>query len=242
MEFLFRNHHSLFLSFPGGLVVKICPASAGDTRDLGLISGSGRSTGGGYGNLLQYSWLENPMDWGTWWATGLQRVGHNWSDLAHMHIQASLKLEKALTPPYSIFLSGRMLGCLPWMQKACTYPVLGWKKKHWVIDRDSSGLVDLSHLKKGPRATAHMQARRRVGGVQGDGRQTVIEGIDITLRLSWWLRSKESACKAEAAGDAGSSPGWRPTPVYLPGESHGQRRLVGNSPYCHQELDKTKAT
>ena len=34
--------------------------------DLGLISGSGRSPGGGHGNPLQYSFLENPMDRGAW--------------------------------------------------------------------------------------------------------------------------------------------------------------------------------
>ena len=37
-------------------------ANAGDTGDMGLISGSGRSPGGGNGNPLQYSCLENPMD------------------------------------------------------------------------------------------------------------------------------------------------------------------------------------
>ena len=44
------------------LVVKNPPTSEGDLRDLGLISGSGRSPGGGHGNPLQYSHLENPMD------------------------------------------------------------------------------------------------------------------------------------------------------------------------------------
>ena len=37
--------------------------------DLGSIPGSGRSPGGGHGNPLQYSCLENPMDRGAWWAT-----------------------------------------------------------------------------------------------------------------------------------------------------------------------------
>ena len=45
-------------------VVKNLLASAGDTRDLGLISGPGRSPGEGSGNLLQYSCLENSMDRG----------------------------------------------------------------------------------------------------------------------------------------------------------------------------------
>ena len=45
-------------------MVKNPPASARDARDLGLIPGLGRSPGGGNGNLLQYSCLENPMDRG----------------------------------------------------------------------------------------------------------------------------------------------------------------------------------
>ena len=44
------------------LAVNNLPANAGDVRDVGLIPGSGRSPGGGYGNPLQYSCLENPME------------------------------------------------------------------------------------------------------------------------------------------------------------------------------------
>ena len=52
--------------FPGGSVVKNLPANAGDT---GLIPGSGSPPGGGNGNPLQYSCLENPIDRGIWRAT-----------------------------------------------------------------------------------------------------------------------------------------------------------------------------
>ena len=51
------------------LVVKNPPADAGDIRDVGSIPGPERSPGGGNSNPLQYSYLENPMDRGTWWAT-----------------------------------------------------------------------------------------------------------------------------------------------------------------------------
>ena len=44
-------------------------ASACNAGDLGSIPGSGRSPGEGNGNPLQYSYLENPMDGGAWWAT-----------------------------------------------------------------------------------------------------------------------------------------------------------------------------
>ena len=47
-------------------LVKNLPANAGDARDAGLIPESGRSPGGGHGNTLQASCLENPMDRGAW--------------------------------------------------------------------------------------------------------------------------------------------------------------------------------
>ena len=56
---------AVYQYFPGGASGKE-PTSAGDIRDTGLIPRSGRSPGGGHGNPLQYSFLENPMDGGTW--------------------------------------------------------------------------------------------------------------------------------------------------------------------------------
>ena len=58
------------------LVVKNLPANAGDKKDMGLIPGLGRSPGGGHGNPLQYSCLENPMNRGAWWAI-VRRVAHS---------------------------------------------------------------------------------------------------------------------------------------------------------------------
>ena len=54
------------VGFPDGSGVRNPPANAGD---VGSISGSGRSPGGGNGNLLQYPCLGNSMDRGAWWAT-----------------------------------------------------------------------------------------------------------------------------------------------------------------------------
>ena len=48
------------------LVVKNPPANAGGVRDVDSIPGSGRSPGGGHGNPLHSSFLENPMDRGAW--------------------------------------------------------------------------------------------------------------------------------------------------------------------------------
>ena len=71
-------------------MVKNPPGNVGDTGDMGLISGLGRSPGGGHGNPLQYSCLENPMDRGTWWAT-VHKVAKSWALLEqlsmHVHVQ-----------------------------------------------------------------------------------------------------------------------------------------------------------
>ena len=60
------------------LVVKNLTVNAGDARDMGLILGSGRSSGEGNVNPLQYSCLENPMERGTWRAT-VHRVTKSWT-------------------------------------------------------------------------------------------------------------------------------------------------------------------
>ena len=64
------------MDFPDGSDGK---ASAYNVGDPGLIPGSGRSSGEGNGNPLQYSRLENPMDRGAWQATvhEILRVRHN---------------------------------------------------------------------------------------------------------------------------------------------------------------------
>ena len=54
------------VGFIGGTVVQNPPANVGVA---GSISGSGRSPGGGNGNPLQFSCLENPIDRGAWQAT-----------------------------------------------------------------------------------------------------------------------------------------------------------------------------
>ena len=62
------------------LVVKNLPVNAGEARDTGLIPGLGRSSGGGHGNPLLYSCLENPVDKAGWWATVQSAGGCKESD------------------------------------------------------------------------------------------------------------------------------------------------------------------
>ena len=73
------------------LVAKNSPANAGDARNVGLIPGSGRSTGEGNGSPLQYSCLENPLDRGTWLAAvhGVAKC-QTWLSTAQKITSASL--------------------------------------------------------------------------------------------------------------------------------------------------------
>ena len=78
------------------------PASAGDTRVLGLIPGFWRSPGGGSSNPLQYSCLENPVDKGAWWAS-VQGVAKTWTWLStyaldFIHLSPFSMEPRSLTP------------------------------------------------------------------------------------------------------------------------------------------------
>ena len=64
--------------------------------------------------------------------------------------------------------------------------------------------------------------------------------------LPRWLSGKESACRCKRYRRCGFDPQvgklpwrrkWQPTPVFFPAKSHGQRSLVGYSPYGHKESD-----
>ena len=69
---LFKQRSTSLGASQVALEVKSLPGSAGDARDEGLIPGSGRSPGGGHGNPLEYSCLENPMERRSWWAASPQ--------------------------------------------------------------------------------------------------------------------------------------------------------------------------
>ena len=81
-------------------MVKNPPSNAGDIGDLGSIPGSGRSPGGGYGNPLQYSCLENFTDRGAWWAT-VHRVAKSWTQLKQLSMHTCI-----YGPRFRKFLQG----------------------------------------------------------------------------------------------------------------------------------------
>ena len=82
------------LGLPWWFSGKESACNAGVSGNKGLIPGPGRSPGGGHGNPLQYSRLENPMDRGAWWATvhGVTKSQIQRSDLAHTHCWQHLLL------------------------------------------------------------------------------------------------------------------------------------------------------
>ena len=88
----------------GGSEVK---ASACNTGDLGLIPGSGRSSGEGNGNPLQYSCLENPMGGGAWCAT-VHGVAKSWTWLSDL---TNFLLRKLLAFTLLNFVSKAKLAC-----------------------------------------------------------------------------------------------------------------------------------
>ena len=75
--------------------------------------------------------------------------------------------------------------------------------------------------------------------------------VKNTYGIRMWFNSKQSSCQCRRCKwGGGSIPGlerlhlrkkWQPTPVLLPGKSHGQRSLVGFSPWDCKELDTTEA-
>ena len=79
------------------LVVKNSPPSTGDVRDMGSIPGLGRSPGGGHGNPLQYSCLENPMDRGSSQAT-VPRVAKSRTRLSDLTFALTFTFRRQTRP------------------------------------------------------------------------------------------------------------------------------------------------
>ena len=86
-SFCFSPRMRWGFGFPWCLSSKKSACKARDAGDSGLISGSRRSPGGGHGNPLQYSCLENPMDRGAWWAI-VHGVAKSWRRVKQLSMHA----------------------------------------------------------------------------------------------------------------------------------------------------------
>ena len=117
------------MDFPGGSDSK---TSVYNVRDPGSIPELERSLGEGTGNPLQYSCLENPMDWGTWLQSmGSQRVGHDWET------SLSLSLSR---------IKVRLFLCQH-LSEMCSK---GYRKLHLSVTLSASLLCFLSSLSDAP--------------------------------------------------------------------------------------------
>ena len=106
-------------AFPGSAVAKNPLANAGDPRDSGSIPELGRSPGGGNGNPLLYSYLENAMDRGAWWAT-VHGVSKSQTQLStHTGISESLPEERKLVNGSKKAVLG--INKRPWIGKNKTF-------------------------------------------------------------------------------------------------------------------------
>ena len=134
--------------------------NAGDTGEMGLISGSGRSPGGGHGNMLQYSCLEHAMDRGEWQAT-VHRVAKNhprlkWLSSKALRTRATqnfsgsseelsrrgkdIQLSRTSTHMYELSEICQLISYLPrrvdGMALLSRAAHTGWESmKHWLLSR-----------------------------------------------------------------------------------------------------------
>ena len=130
-----------WLGFPGGSAIKNPPANAGST-DQGSIPESGRFPGGGHGNPVQYSCLENSMDRGAWWAI-VHRVTKSQTWLKRLSMQARTHwlLVLSCLGTFTICLAPHpdslvWLSAYQWAQVGRPVPVdgkpLGWRPWEFV--------------------------------------------------------------------------------------------------------------
>ena len=96
-----------FQGFPSNSAIKNPACNAGDA---GSVPGSGRTPGGENGNPLQYSFLENPMDRGTWQAKHqrVTRAGHDWVS-THTHTHNGLPAPSAQRIKFKLLISSQPL-------------------------------------------------------------------------------------------------------------------------------------
>ena len=106
-------------------MIKNPPANAGHIGDLGSIPGLGRSPREGNGNPLQYSCLENSMDWGAWQATvhGVAKGQTRLTMHKHTHTHTHTHTEYMCMYRYKHILA----------QNRLTYSVLTWKPWWYLI-------------------------------------------------------------------------------------------------------------
>ena len=147
--------------FSGGTVVKNLPANAGD---LGSIPGSGRLLGGGHGNPLQYSCLENPMDRGSGRLQSMECTKSQTWLSTHTHTHTDIKAKP--TKLHKLFVNNcnwscKKSGCLlskDWVWHSCTITrgdpeTLRWQLPADLVLRMAGGVLEPDTVQKRSRGS-----------------------------------------------------------------------------------------
>ena len=198
------------LGFPGGSEVK---ASACNAGDLGWIPGLGRSPGEGNGNPLQYSCLENPMDWGAWWAT-VHRVSKSWIRLSDFIFTFLLFRRKAMTNLDSILKSKDIT--LPTLVKAMAFPVVMYRCESWTIKQAECWRIKAFELWCWRRLLrVPLKTRRSYQSTLKEiNPEYLLEGLMLKLKLyyfghlMWTVNSLERTLMPLRAGGEVGNRGW----------------------------------
>ena len=218
--------------------------SAHNVRDLGLIPESGRSLGGGHGNPLQYSCLENPTDRGAWWATVHGVAVYYWLST---HVRLVNKLISYFI--YSVTCSQKHTdSTVHYSSKEnfhniITSEIFGKPQRdiyllyntifldvkfcgNWIkgVKVVNSEKAMPPHSSTVAWKTAWME---EPGRLQSMGSRRVRHDWATSLSLFTFMHWRRK---------------WQPTPAFLPGESQGRGSLVGCRLWGHTELDTTEVT
>ena len=184
----------------------------------------GWCTGEGNGNPLQYSCLENPRteEPGGLSSMGLCRVRHDWSDLAAA--AAVLRKHCRIIKLDEEGWICSLISGFPWM---------GWERKQ---SREELGRDD--HELAGGHCRLGCDMVARWGSTFKDVFR-FLKNLRSQIVYLVIFFSEFFGVKANASRVLGRRQ-WHPTPILLPGKSHGQRSLVGCSPWGCKESDTTE--
>ena len=219
--------------------------------DLSLIPGSGRSPGEGNYNPLQYSFLENPVERGTWWATA-QRVTKSQDTTERLHFHFHFQIDKRTIKREDIkrrSLTVKHIHHKPLEKReGSSFPIHGMRKSpkkaknvcDWVL---RCGLQDPPVSRREARPRRDQSTLPVLNSL--DTSKTVFRKLCCFGKCTIWGRAFLVAPTAKnlpptretqvwSLGQEGplEKMEWQPTPVFLPAEFQGQRSLVGYSPWC----------
>ena len=230
------------------LVAQLGKESTCNAGDLVSTPWLGRSPGGGHGNPLQYSCLENPYG---------QRRLEGYSPWGHKELDRTERLSTAqCTTTLSVFswnIEGRCQKQNDAHLSAGVRALLTVRSQRGPSPHLSSLPGSGQCCSPSPNHWLWLAGfERGTWGKEGQDRMAcVIEAFEGRCGLPWWLSGKELTCQCKRYKRHGFDSwirkipwrrAWQPSLVFLPGQSHGQRSLAGCSSWGHNNSDTTAVT